>query len=191
MANLDAPLGFNPIRNPFGTTIPSDPYEVTASQGVAPGTICYLTDAGTIQAYTGTTLGAKAIIGAAMGSVASGATLRDVEVANHPDQEYEVQSDDNTLTLITDLIGANFAGVNIATVHTTLIQSRGEINGNTGTSINSATAIRPFRGLRFSRAADDDAAQSFNNIVVKVNSFNHIFGAPITVSATLSNTGVL
>jgi len=174
MANLDAPMGFNPVRNPHGATIPSDPYTVTASQAVAPGTIVYLTDAGTIQAYTGTTTGRTNILGAAIGSVAAAATDRVVEVANSPEQEYEVQSDDASITALTDMLGANFAGTNLATVHTTLIQSRGEIDGSSGTSVNNSTTIRPFRALRFSRVTDEDTTVSYPSVVVKINSLNHI-----------------
>ncbi len=176
MANLDAPMGFNPIRNPHGNTVPSDPYTVTASQAVAPGTIVYMTDAGTIQAYTGTTTGRTNILGATLGSVAAAATDRVVEVANSPEQEYEVQTDDNSVTLVTDGLHANFAGTNLATVNTTLIQSRGEIDGSSATSVNNSTTVAPFRMLRFSRAADDVATQSYNNVVVKINSLNHING---------------
>ncbi len=191
MANIDAPMGFNPVRNPGGTTIQANQYSVTTTVAVAPGTICYLTDAGTVQGYTGTATGAKALLGAAIGSVSATAADRNVLISDAVDQEYMVQCDDNAVTLITSLIGANFAGTNIATVNTTLIQSRGELDASSLTSINTATAIRPFRGKRFATQADNDQSLSWGNVIVQINSFNHVFGSPITVSATLSNTGVL
>lgn len=185
MANLDAPMGFNPIRNPHGNTVPSDPYTVTASQAVAPGTIVYLTAAGTVQAYTGTTTGRAQILGAAVGSVSASATDRVVEVANDPNQEFEVQTDDNTVTALTDFIGANFAGTNLATVNTTLIQSRGEIDASSVTSVNNTTTIRPFKALRASSAPDDDITLANNGLIVKINASNHHLGAPLNSAGVL------
>lgn len=177
MANLDAPLGFSPVKNRLGTTVPVEVFNLVGSDNCAPGTVVYLSDAGVVVPYTGTATGRTQLLGVTLGYVSTSQTDRAVLVTVDPEQEYEVQVDDNSLTALTDMLGANFAGTNLAVVHTTLIQSRGEIDGNTGTSINNSTTIRPFKALRFSRTVDDDQTQSFTRIIVKINPTNHILAA--------------
>ncbi len=180
MANLDSPLGFNPLRGPHGNTIPAEPYNLIASDNCAPGTILYLNDAGTVTPYSGTTTGNTALLGAAMGYVATAATDRQVLISVDPAQEYAVQVDDDALTALTDMQGANFLGTNLATVNTTLIQSRGEIDGSSATSVNNTTTFAVFKAVRFSRVMDEDVLVSFPTIIVKINAQNHHFGAPGT-----------
>ncbi len=175
MANLDAPAGFRAVRNSKGTAPRIEPY-IGAAGNLFEGAIMFLKDTGEVDIYSGTTLGRQAIVGALAAPLATAATDRTVFIYDDPDQEYEVQVDDNSVSLITDLIGANFAAINPTTGNATLLQSKAEIDGSSATTVNNSTTITPFRGLRFGQAPDDDPTLANNDIVVKINPNNHVFG---------------
>ena len=178
MARFDSPLGVNPLRGSQGNTIPAEPYNLIASDNCAPGTIVYLNDAGTVTPYTGTTTGGRFLLGAAMGYVATADTDRAVLVSIDPNQEYEVQQDSvgSSVTALTDMLGANFTITAGDTVHTTLIQSRAELDSSSVTNVNNTTTVRPFKALRFARGLENVASDTNSNIVVRINAINHHFG---------------
>ncbi len=183
MANIDAPKGFVPVRNPLGTTTPVMEFQVTASQTVGIGTIVYLTAAGTVQAWDGTTTGVGTLIGAALNHVKSSDTDRTVKVAYDPNQEYEVQTDDNSITAIGDLIGSNFPGVNMTSVNSTTGLSQAELDASAASASNDLTTnLNPFRGLRLVTSNDNDVSLANNRVIVKINSINHFMTADAGVA---------
>jgi hypothetical protein len=181
MANLDAPHGFVPVQAPAGNDIPTQEFTVTDSVAVYPGQILYMVAAGTVQAYSGTATGRLALIGAALDYVGASATDRKVGVSVSPDQQYSVQTDDNSIDAIDDCLGANFAGLNLSTANTTKLISSAEIDGSSASITNNSTVNNPFQCVRVMEGAENVLAQTYANIVVRIRPENHLFSSAAAI----------
>lgn len=178
MANLDGAKGFSPVRSPYGTDIPVDEYQAVTAISIYPGQLLYRTAAGLVNIWTGTATGYQQLLGAAVGYLPSTESDRSILVADSPDQEYEVQMDDNSATVVADLSGENFGATNLTAVNATALRSLAEIDGSDNGVTNNSTNIRPFRALRVSRNIEgSDLSSSWTNIVVRINPANHHFTA--------------
>lgn len=182
MANLDGAKGFSALRTPHGTDIPMEEYQAVTAITVYPGQLLYMSATGEVNIWTGTATGRTSILGAAQGYLPSTESDRAILVCDSPDQEYEVQVDDNTLTNVGLLVGENFGGTNFTAVNATALRSLAEIDGSDSGVTNNSTSIRPFRALRFSRDPENSdistsTAATNVNVVVKINSINHHFTA--------------
>jgi hypothetical protein len=175
MANLDAPRGFNPLRNPAGTTPAIAYYEAAAGEDIFIGTLCYLDNtAGEIYAFVdGVTTGVGQIVGVATNYVASGDTTRTVGVTSDPMQEYEIQCEANTITDIGDIVGQYFPPVNSETGSAATGRSAAELDDAEGNT--SVATDEVLLGLRLSGAINDDASLANNNVVVMVAPEAHLY----------------
>jgi len=178
MANLNAPKGFVPIADPFGNEIPTHKYDTGATAVIYPGQILYLADTGKVVVWTGTATGRTSLVGAAVEYKGSTDSDRNIAVADSPNQEFEAQLDDNTVTALTDFIGANFqANVTVITsVSAARLLSLASLNGASASSVNNSTTIRPFQAIRYREGAENVLAQSYADIVVRIRPENHVFG---------------
>ena len=114
MANLDAPHGFTPVQSPHGNDIPTQEFQCTTGSAVYPGQLMFLADTGLISIWTGTATGVNHIVGAALDYVPSAAAAgnRACGVSIDLNQQYSVQCDDNSITAMTDGLGAGFQIIN-------------------------------------------------------------------------------
>ena len=145
MANIDSPNGMRAVKAKYGTVPQRRKYLVKASTEIFEGAPVCLNTTGNIVAYT-TTLAIKGqVVGVADEYVSTTRSDRSIFVFDDPAQLFEMQSDDNTLSLLTDYLGKVFTFTNATTGHATLLHSKAEINGDTGTSVlgTLATQIQP------------------------------------------------
>jgi hypothetical protein len=178
MANLDGAKGFSPLRNPYGNEIPCEEFTAAATNVIYPGQILFQNASGLVRVWSGTATGYQQLVGAALGFKTAADADRKILVAHAPDQEYEVQTDDNTCTVVADCVGANFEGTNLTSVSTTRGISIAELDGSTATTVNTSTTIAPFRCIRISRAIEgSDVSTSWTRVVVRINDANHYLSA--------------
>lgn len=179
MANLDAPKGFKALQNEAGTAPKLQAFTAKSGVTIYEGTPVSLNTTGQLVAYSvATSTAAKKGLGvAAHYRVGSSAGPNTVLVYTDPHQLYEVQSDDNTLTTIGDVVYRNFKATNLSSGSGTTLQSTAEIDGSTGTSvqtITSGTDRRPFKAVGFSRNLQNDNSTSWNKIIVQFNPSYHM-----------------
>jgi len=178
MANLDGAKGFSPLRSPYGTEIPVEEFQAVTSVAIYPGQILYMSATGEVNIWSGTATGRTSLLGAAMGYLPATQSDRAILVAHSPEQEYEVQVDDGTLTNVGLITGENFGSTNMTAVNATALRSLAEIDGSDSGVTNNSTSIRPFRALRVSRNQEGaDLSATWPNIVVKINDINHHYRA--------------
>lgn len=182
--NPNAPFGFRLTRNANGDYPRIDTRLASASVSVAPGSIVRVKTDGTVAMYDGTaTNGSRLLLGGCIAGVTSANTDREVKICMDPEAEYEVMLDDGSVTGINGLLERNFAGINMGTINTTLLQSVAKLDASTGSSLNGTTGtnVRPFRALRFTREIDNASSQSFARVVVKINAVNHVLTSASSV----------
>ena len=179
MANTDAPFGLRPISTQAGTAPQMHTYTVASSVTIYEGQPVALDTSGTANTYTGTAAAGDRLLGAAAYYVAGAATDRTLHVYDDPTQEYEIQVDDNSVTLATALIGRNFSFTNVKSGNGTTLQSQAELDGSTGSTVSyNLTVVHPIKGLRFSSDPENDtSAVSWTKVIVKINPGAHIFAA--------------
>ena len=180
MANLDAAMGFRALQSEAGTAPKVQAFTIEASTTVFEGTQVAVNTTGKIIAYTqSSTVLAQRCIGVAAHFRQAADASATVLVYTDPAQLYEVQSDDNTLTVIGDVVGRNFQVLNVAAGSGTTLQSTAEIDGSSGTSLSlvtgTSTARRPWQALGFSRNIQNDNATTNNTIIVRLNPGYHLF----------------
>ena len=174
MANTDTPLGLRPVTGgKAGTTPQLHEYTLATSTTIFQGTPVALDTSGLIVAYLANTTDAQKLVGVASAHRTASQTIL---VYDDPDQEFEIQSDDNSVTNAGSLRGVNFTMITPTSGNTTNLQSIAELDGSSGLAINTGTTVRPLKGLRFSQEIQNDLT-SFTNIkvVVKFNPRNHIY----------------
>lgn len=178
MSNLDGAKGFSPLRHPYGNETPVEEFTAAATNVIYPGQILYQNASGLVRVWTGTATGYQQLVGAAAGALAAATADRKILVTNAPGQEYEVQTDDNTVTVVADCVGANFEGTNLTSVSAVRGISIAELDGSTATTINQSTTIAPFRCVRVSRAIEgSDVTATWTRLVVVINPANHYLTA--------------
>jgi hypothetical protein len=196
LANTDAARGLQPVNNPYGTVPILEKFTVTASTSIYQGQPVALADTGLIVAASHTNALTGSWIGVAAHGVTSAQTDKTLLVYSDPLQEFEMQSDDDSLTLITDYKGALFRVTGIATGSVTLLHSKAEIDGSsaTGVSGKTNTDVTPLRIERISSQINNEAALSWTRYIVKIIPPVHHRGMAsvgITGAATNLFKGVL
>jgi hypothetical protein len=154
MANKDQVQGLRP----WGSVKSAKRY--TAGGTVYPGDMVKMDANGLIVQCAAS----DSSIGVAMEYCTSG---NKVLVADHPDQKFIVQSDDNSIDAQTD-IGLNYDIV-VAAADTTYKRSGMELDGSTG----ATTATLPLRLLAV-HESPDNALGANVDVIVKIN--NHQLG---------------
>lgn len=156
MANKDMVKG----AEPMGRIERIEVYK--AESAVYPGDFVKKNAAGTVeQAAAG-----DALIGVALTYAAAGA---EVQVADHPDQLFVIQSDDATEPAAQTAVGLNY-NIVVASANTTYKRSGMELDGSTG----ATTATLPLKLVRLDRSVDN-AFGANAKCVVRIN--NHQNGS--------------
>ena len=178
MANLDAPHGFTPVQSPHGNDIPTQEFQCTTGSAVYPGQLMFLADTGLISIWTGTATGVNHIVGAALDYVPSAAAAgnRACGVSIDLNQQYSVQCDDNSITAMTDGLGAGFQIINASTGSSTLLVSLAELDASSATTTNNTTTVSAVQMIRFAAGSENVLAQSYNDVIVRIRHENHLFG---------------
>lgn len=151
MANKDMVKGAEPTGRIYELQV----YKTESA--VYPGDFVKKNAAGTVEQAAA----ADAILGVAMHYAAAAA---DVLVADHPDQLFVIQADDNTIDAQTD-IGLNY-NIVVAAANTTYKRSGMELDGSTG----ATTATLPLKLVRISKDVDNALGANVK-CVVRIN--NH------------------
>ena len=144
---------------PYGPCLRIRPYKAEAA--VYPGDLLKQNAAGTVERAAA----GNACIGVAL---AYAGAAGEVLVADHPDQEFIMQVDDDTVDAQTDF-GLNY-NIVVASANTTYRRSGIEIDGNTG----DTTATLPIKVLRLLPAVDN-ALGLHCKVICKIN--NHQLGS--------------
>jgi len=152
MANQDRPKGLEPKGEPMRVN------RYTAGSQVRPGDLVTRAADGKVDPYVAGS--AARPLGVVICTSADGEIC---QVSDHPDQQYVVQEDDNSVTAV-GALGLNYeivdtvsdAGFNI---------SRQELDGSSG----AATATLPLRLIDFDERADNNIADANSDLIVKLN----------------------
>lgn len=169
MANLDAPLGFRPVRNESGNVPKLEPFQVSSGVEIFEGAPVCIDGNGEIVAYTDALALAGKVIGVAAHYVSSTQTDRELHVYTDINQEYELQADDATLASKGDSIGRLFRITNPAAGNATTLQSTAEIDASSGASVTGTTAgtLTPIRIERESEQIGNEKNVAFSRYVVR------------------------
>lgn len=180
MANIDSPNGLRAVKAKYGAAPQRRKYLVKASTAIYEGAPVCLNTTGNIVAYTTTLAIAGQVVGVADEYVSTTRTDRSIFVLDDPQQLFEMQSDDATLSLLTDYLGKLVKMTNATTGHTTLLHSKAEIDGDSGTSVQgtAATNIVPLMIVGESQSIGNTPKIIHSRYQVKFIPKVHVFGDP-------------
>jgi hypothetical protein len=169
MANIDAPLGFCPVRNEHGTVPYVESFQVSSGVEIFQHSPVALDGNGEVVAYTDTLALGGQLIGVAAHYVSSTQTDREILVYTDVNQEYELQADDATITSKGDSIGRLFRITNAAAGSSTTLQSTAEIDASSGASVTGTTAgtVTPIRIERESEQINNEKNVEFSRYIVR------------------------
>jgi hypothetical protein len=171
MANLDAPFGLNAVRGEYNAAPRLETFTVASSVTVYQGMPVCLNSTGQIIAYTDAAAIAGLVIGVAAHPVLGAATTRDLQVYTDPDQVYEIQADDNSLTAVANYLGGLFDITNPTSGNSTTLHSIAELDASSFSTViinNTAAAdLRPLRVEGVSKAINNETNVSWTNYLVR------------------------
>lgn len=175
MANLDFPAGFVPVRPEYGAAPKVEEFTVADTTLIYQYQPVIVNSDGLIAAATHHNLQDGQGIGVAAHTVSSAASDRTILVYTDPEQEYEMQVDDATLTGAGEAIGRLFRITGIGSGNATTLQSIAEIDGSSGVSItgttNDGTDTAPIRIERVSRQGGNTPYAIHGRFVVRFCGF--------------------
>jgi len=178
MANIDFPAGLRAINNGKAGTAPQvNPYTLKASTAVYEGEPMAMNTTGQVVGWTATPTTALRFVGAAVHPLTSSTTTQSLLIYDDPDQLYEIQMDDNTVTGPGGFVGANFSFVNTTGGNTTTLQSIAELDGSTATSGHTTTVCSPLQGIRVSTDPENDITLANARVIVKIHPLYHLFAS--------------
>ena len=194
MANIDAPRGLRPIRGEYNSAPKLETFLSKDGDIVGEGQIVCIAATGRVISYTSALGVAGNVIGVAAhyvaaASTATGPVTRELQVYTDPNQLYEIQADDATITNIAACIGAFFSVVNPVAQNVTLETSLMELNGssaaaNVGTG---ADTITPLRVDSVGKNIQNEllaAGTSWTKFNVRIASQVHHRGTAMVIAAT-------
>lgn len=185
--NRNSPRGLRPLKNPYGTIPKVGTYQIASGQTLYHGDVVLINASGLVTIYTTTGCLTGQVLGV-MGNYAiqSNANLRECKVFDDPNQLFEVQADDATLTNRALANGALFR-LAIATGNTTTLNSKHQLDGNTGTSVtgSGAATVRTVRCEGLVQRIGNDHLLSFAKFAVRfIPSVHHYGMAAVGVLGT-------
>ncbi len=182
MANLDAPLGFRAVSNGIAGTVPRlTQYAVKASVAIYEGDLVGINSTGQIVAYTATAADAGDIVGVASHPVTAAQSDRNLLVYDDPETNFEAQVDDDTLTNVSLYLFKYFDIVK-TTGNTTTLQSKHEIDGDSGTAALAAGNAVQIVGP--SKAINNTENTTYSRYIVRLIPQAHIRSASAADSGT-------
>jgi len=182
MANLNARLGFRPVSNGIAGTAPRlTQYTALTNIAIGEGDLVGINTTGEIIAYTATDADAGDVIGVAAHPLVAAQSDRSLIVYDDPEQLYEAQVDDATLTNAS-LFMFKYFDANKSTLNTTTLQSKQQIDGNTGTAALAAANVVQIVGV--SGAINNTANTTYTRYICRIVPQAHIRSASAGDNAT-------
>ena len=189
MSNVDAPRGFRAIRGDYNAAPKLETYGVTAAIEIGEGQPVCIAATGLVVSYTDALALAGNILGVAAHYVAAAAVDRELQVYTDPNQLYEIQFDDNTVTDIAGCVGALFDIVNPTTINTTLQTSSAEADHTAAVNIGATAGdLKPIRCEGLSKNMQNDRLTTWTRIVVRFVGPVHHRGMGAVGFGTLAGT---
>lgn len=184
-SNLDIPFGFRAVENGVAGTVPRlRPYTVGASIAIYEGDlVVFNATASTVKAYTATAADAGDVIGVAAHPMTAAQSDRTLLVYDDPEQIYEAQVDDVSVTALAGYLFKYFDIVNTSG-NTTTLQSKQEIDGNTGTDVLGAGSVVQAVGASLDPRNVISASSSWPRLLVRIVPQAHIRSASAGDNAT-------
>ena len=147
-----APRGLRPIRGEYNAAPKIETYLAKAGDVVGEGQLVCIAATGRVISYTDALAVAGNVLGVAAHYVAAAATAtgpvtRELQVYTDPNQLYEIQANDATITNIAACLGAFFDVIAPASQNVTLQTSIMELDGssaraNVGTGAATVSPLR-------------------------------------------------
>lgn len=182
MSNLDAPLGFRPVENGVAGIVPRlREYTALTNIAIYEGDLVGINTTGLVVAYTTTDADAGDVLGVAAHPLTASQSDRALQVYDDPEQIFEAQVDDNTLTNASLYLFKYFDAVK-TTGNTTTLQSKHEIDGNSGTAALAAGNVVQVIGP--SKAINNDENVSYSRYLCRIVPQAHIRSASAADSGT-------
>jgi len=183
-SNIDLPFGLRAVENGVAGTVPRlRPYTVKAAVAIYEGDLVGMNTTGVITAYTATDADNGDIVGVAAHHIAAGAVDRELLVYDDPEQIYEVQANDDSLTIAGDYMFEYFDIV-ATTGNTTTLQSKHEIDDATGTNALAAANVVQVIGASLQPSNVISATASWAKFLVRIVPQAHIRSASAADSGT-------
>lgn len=183
-SNLDIPFGFRAVENGVAGTVPRlREYTVKSSVAIYEGDLVGINSTGQIIGYTVTDADAGDIVGVAAHPVTAAATDRALLVYDDPEQIYEAQADDATLTNASLYLFKYFDIVK-TTGNTTTLQSKHEIDGDSGTAALAGGNVVQIIGPSLDSRNVISATSSWAKFLVRIVPQAHIRSASAGDNAT-------
>jgi len=183
-SNIDIPFGFRAVENGVAGTVPRlREYTVKSAVAIYEGDLVGINTTGEIIGYTTTDADAGDIVGVAAHPVLAAATDRALQVYDDPEQIYEAQADDATLTNASLYLFKYFDIVK-TTGNTTTLQSKHEIDGDSGTAALAAANAVQIVGPSLDPRNVISATSSWAKFLVRIVPQAHIRSASAADSGT-------
>lgn len=188
MAQLDFPSGLRALRNVNGSA-PRVQVMDCVTTVLYDGALALLSSTGLVSMPTASTMTsalAKKIVGVfAQGKAAGAASCEGskskVLVYTDPQQLYEIQSDDATVSTLAKSIGGVFplVATSANAGNTTTLRSTSEIDGSAvaATVFSNTTNTEFLQCIAIKKVIDDVANASWRKLVVKISPKAHIYEA--------------
>lgn len=173
--NRNAPRGFVPIKNRGGTIPRIGTYTVAAATTVYQGNLLAINASGLLITGSHTLCITGQIIGAAAGYATA---AQECKVYDDPEQLFELQADDNTVTTVAAAVGALYRLV-LTTGNTTTLQSKHQIDASTGAAVtgSGATTVTPIRIEGLVPTIGNSITSSYSRWAVRIIPGVHHYGS--------------
>jgi hypothetical protein len=182
MANIDHPFGFRAVNTGTAGTVPRlTEYTALTNIAIYEGDIVALNTTGLVIAYTTADADSGDVIGVAAHTLTAAMTARELLVYDDPEQIFEAQVDDDTVASNAGWLFQYFA-VTATTGNTTTLQSKHEIDGDTGTNLAATTMAVQIVGL--SKAINNAANLSVTRYLCRILPQAHIRSSMAADSGT-------
>lgn len=167
--NINAPMGLRAVRGEYNSAPKLETFTAAVGQTFYEGQIVCISASGVLMPYTDARALAGGIIGVIAHYMPSSATDRECQVYSDPNQVFEIQADDSSISAVSGYRGALFDVVNPTTGNTTTLQSKTELDASSATVMagTNAATLRPLRVENVSKQIDNVQNVSFTRYLVR------------------------
>jgi hypothetical protein len=188
MAQADFPRGLQALRNVNGSAPTVQALDCVTTV-LYEGALAFMSSTGLVRMCTSSVMSsalAKTIVGVfaqgkAAGAASAEGSLSKVLVYTDPNQLYEIQTDDASVSTVAGSIGAVFPMVSgqANTGNATHVRSNMEIDGSGAAAapMDNTTNAEIFQCVAIKKAIDDAAASSWRKLVVRITPRANVYVA--------------
>lgn len=184
MANVDAPSGLRALMNVNGSA-PRVRVMDCVTTVIYQGALAFLSSTGLVGMCSSSVITSvlkRDIIGVFADAKAAGAQCAEgskskIRVYIDPEQLYVIQTDDNTVSALTDAIGRNFTPLAVNSGNSTTLQSICEADGDSGAASAASSAAQTLLCVGVQKGPGIDAlpsATSWTKLIVKIVPSAHV-----------------